>query len=311
MQIYTKNIADLTKMDGLKTAVALGGFDAMHLGHTEIIKKVVNYAKDNQIKSLVYMFSNNPAEVITGKNISAVNSLEKRIDILKNLGVDIVVSQKFDLTIMNMSCEDFADNFLKRLFGARFVVAGYNYSFGKDGSGDINILKRLCDERKIKLYAMPEITVDKKTVSSTVIRELVADGKVKSAAKLMGRYYSVCGTVVKGNGIGGSLLGFPTANIELPTDCVIPKFGVYISRTRVDEKAYDSITNIGGKPTVDKDKNLIETYIDGKFGELYGKFIEVELYEKIRDIIKFDGKAELMRQIEVDVKKMKDFFKED
>ena len=139
MQIYLNNIGELAKLDGLQTAVALGRFDAMHLGHIEIIKKAVEYARESGIKALVYMFSNNPIEVITGRKITSVNSLEKRISILESLGVDIVAAQEFDSEIMNMTCEDFADKYLKELFGAKFVAAGYNYSFGCGGSGDINV----------------------------------------------------------------------------------------------------------------------------------------------------------------------------
>ena len=309
MQSYLNNIGELTKLDGLQTAVALGQFDAMHLGHIEIIKKAVGFARENKIKSLVYMFSNNPIEVITGKKIPSVNSLEKRISILESLGVDIVVAQEFDSGIMNMTCEDFGNEYLKELFGAKFVAAGYNYSFGRGGSGDINVLKMLCADRNIKVCAVSEVKVGGNQVSSTIIRNCITDGDVSGAAQLMGRYHSVSGTVIRGNGIGGSVLGFPTANIALPTECVLPKFGVYISRTHLDGEVYNSITNIGGKPTVDDESRLIETYIDGKFNELYGENIEVELCEYIRGIMKFENKEALMAQLEKDKLKMKGYFK--
>lgn len=309
MQIYLNNIGELAKHDGLQTAVALGRFDAMHLGHIEIIKKAVEYARESGIKALVYMFSNNPIEVITGRKITSVNSLEKRISILESLGVDIIAAQEFDSEIMNMTCEDFADKYLKELFGAKFVAAGYNYSFGSGGSGDINVLKKLCTDRDIKLCAVSEVTVGGNQVSSTIIRNRIADGDVSGAAELMGRYHSVSGTVIRGNGIGGSVLGFPTANIALPTECVLPKFGVYISRTHLGGGVYNSITNIGGKPTVDDKSSIIETYIDGKFKELYGESIEVELCEYIRGIMKFENKEALMAQLEKDKLKMKEYFK--
>lgn len=309
MQSYLNNIGELTKLEGLQTAVALGQFDAMHLGHIEIIKKAVGFARENKIKSLVYMFSNNPIEVITGRKIPSVNSLEKRISILESLGVDIVVAQEFDSGIMNMTCEDFGNEYLKELFGAKFVAAGYNYSFGRGGSGDINVLKMLCADRNIKVCAVSEVKVGGNQVSSTIIRNCITDGDVSGAAQLMGRYHSVSGTVIRGNGIGGSVLGFPTANIALPTECVLPKFGVYISRTHLDSEVYNSITNIGGKPTVDDESRLIETYIDGKFNELYGERIEVELCEYIRGIMKFENKEALMAQLEKDKLKMKGYFK--
>lgn len=310
MQVYLGNGTELNIAE-TKTAVALGNFDAMHIGHIGIIQNAVDYAKENGIKSLVYMFSDSPAEFITGKKIPAVNSMEKRLEILQNCGVDIVVAEEFGSEIMNMSCENFADKYLKDRFNAAYVAVGYNYRFGKGGAGDAEMLKKLCAKRGIEACAIPEIKVNGKTVSSTVIRKLIADGNPAEVAELMGRFYSISGKVVRGNGIGKKALGFPTANIPLPKDSPVPKFGVYVSRTFVDGSSYPSITNIGGKPTIEENTTLIETHIDGDFPDLYGINIEIEICDFIRDIIKFEGKDALIIQLEKDKKHMREYFKQE
>lgn len=307
MRVYLNNTAQLAE-DSLNTAVALGRFDAMHLGHIAIIQRAVEYARENAIKSLVYIFVNDPLEVISGKKIKAVNSLEKRLEILESLGVDIVVADDFGPELMSVSCDGFVDNCLKDRFGARFAVAGFNYRFGAGGSGDINTLKELCGKRGIQVCVVPEVTVSGSQVSSTIIRRKIADGDVSGAAELLSRYYSISGKVVRGNRLGSRKLGFPTANIVLPDDLVVPKFGVYISRTKVDGNLYPSITNVGGKPTVDESSLCIETYIDAEFGELYGKDIEVEFCEYIRGISKFDGMTALAAQLCRDRDKAREFF---
>ncbi len=311
MQLFFKDktIADLADIKG--AAVALGEFDSMHLAHTEIVKKAVDYAQKGGYKAVVYMFSNNPLEVIKGVGCKYINSLEKRMKILFSMGVDIIAAEKFDENIMNISPEDFVNGYLAKKLRAKYVVAGYNYRFGKGGAGDTDTLKRLCDINGISLSVVPQITYMGERISSTKIRELISKGDVQTASKFMGRYYSLCGEVICGNQIGGSRLGFPTANIEIPQGYVLPKCGVYISRAVLNGSGYPSVTNIGPKPTVCEGEAYIEnieTHIDAKLGNLYGEKIEIEFYDFIREIVKFDTLDELSLQIENDREKMRSFF---
>ncbi len=306
MQIY---LSDLSP-NGLteKTAVALGQFDAMHIGHTAIIGRTVEYAKENSLKSLVFMFENDPLEVICGREPMAVNSLQKRTEILRELGVDIVVIKKFDRGFMELEGIDFIDEYLVRRFNAGFVAAGFNYKFGKGAGGSTDLLKAECGARGIEVCILPEITLDDKTVSTTRIKSEISDGNVDKAAKLMGRYYSVDGTVKEGNRLGKKVLGFPTANIEIPTGRVVPAFGVYIAVVRLGGERYPAICNIGEKPTVENNYLCIEAHIDGEFGELYGKDIEVEFCKFIRKTQRFDSLEKLAEQLAADKSAAQKFF---
>lgn len=307
MQVYLNNKNRIENIE-CGTAVALGRFDAIHIGHIEIIKNTVVYAKENGILSLVYMFINDPAEFTSKKKILSVNTIEKRIAILEAIGVDIVVADNFDSNIMNISPDTFVNEFLVERFNAKFVSAGYNYHFGKCGAGNIDTLKALCEEKGIIVSGISEIKVNGKPVSSTIIRNKIADGEVKKVAELMGRHYSISGVVVRGDGIGREKLGFPTANIELPKTVVVAKNGVYVSKTYLDGKLYNSITNIGGKPTINNEPPRAETYIDATLSDLYGKEIKVELYKYLRPVLKFESIDALAEQLSKDKIEMRKYF---
>ncbi len=307
MQIYNLK-TDAEKLQkttqSTKTAIALGQFDAMHIGHSAIIKSVVRHARENGLFSLVHIFDNNPIEAIRGEKIPSINTLEKRLEILRSIGVDIVCIAHFDAEYMNIKYKDFVSLYLHKIFGASLVSVGYNYRFGKGGVGDAQALKNECKKHAIDVTVMPQIELSGEVVSSTLIREKLTQGDVEDVAKMLGRYFSIRGEVVYGNQIGGERLGFPTANIEIPDEVILPKPGVYITRTRVGDKMYRSITNLGLKPTVEKDIKCIETHIDGVFGSLYGEVIEVEFCAFLRDTKKFDSLDALSEQLKKDKKMM-------
>lgn len=309
MIVYRNN--DIENIGLKNTAVAIGEFDALHIGHIKIINKAVSNAKAMGLKSLVFMFENNPLDIVHNTKVKAINSIDKRIKILEGLGVDIVVISKFDKKIMEIPKEKFFDNYLIEKFGAKSISVGFNFSFGRKGEGDTAYLAKRCDNCNIKLDIISEVAISGKTVSSTRIRELISSGNVETAAVLLDRFFSISGTIVKGNQIGGKLLGFPTANIEMPENNIVPEYGVYITRAVIDGLSYPSITNVGEKPTVGKNHTGIETHIIGaEFGELYGKCIEVEFCEYIRKISSFKNADELISQLEKDKNKAIKYFKE-
>ncbi len=306
MQVYY----DAQNLKLENTAVALGQFDALHIGHMEIIEAVVKYSKENNLKSLVYLFINDPSGIIGNDKSKAVNTLSKRLEILKKANVDIVVAQEFDKEFMSLSATQFIDKYLCERFGARGAFAGFNYRFGKGGAGDAELLKDECEKRGIKVNIVPEISLGGNRVSSTLIRGEIEKGNMENVISLMGRAFSLEGEVIKGNSIGEKL-GFPTANMSIPTGQIIPKFGVYISYAIVDGKKYSAITNIGPRPTVKIGECFVETYIDGFSENLYGKQIEVEFLTFIRDIKKFENFDELKIQLNKDKHTMKNYFKGD
>ncbi len=309
MIVYRNN--DIENISLKNTAVAIGEFDTLHIGHRRIINKAVSNAKAMGLKSLVFMFENNPLDIVLNTKVKPVNSIDKRIEILEGLGVDIVVISKFDKKIMEITKEEFFDNYLIEKFGAKSISVGFNFSFGRKGEGDASYLEKRCEDSSIKLDITPEVTLSDKTVSSTRIRELISTGDVETAAKLLDRYFSISGTIVKGNQIGGKLLGFPTANIEMPENTIVPEYGVYITRAFINGQVYPSITNVGDKPTVGKNYTGVETHIIGsEFGELYGKCIEIEFCEHIRKISSFENADALINQLEKDKDKAIKYFEE-
>ncbi len=305
MQIYYDT---QIKLKG--TAVALGQFDALHTGHTEIIKSTIKYASENGLKSLVYLFVNDPTEVISGKSQRAVNTLEKRLEILEELGVDIVVAQEFNKEFMALSATEFLYEYIVQKFGAEYVAVGFNYRFGKNGAGDTEFLKDECQKKNIKIEIIPEISLCGDRVSSTRIRREIENGNMETVKILMGRYFSLKGEVIKGNQIGKTL-DFPTANMDMPSFQVVPKLGVYISRVLIGGKKYPAITNVGKRPTVEDGESFIETYIDEFSESIYGDEIEVEFLKFIREINKFESLNKLKEQLDTDKNTMKNYFKGD
>ncbi len=284
------------------SAVALGDFDAIHIGHREIIGDSVDYARKNGAASVVYMFASRP-----NKNFPDINTLEKRLEILESLGVDFCVVEEFTEEYKNISCESFVKDYLEKRLHAKAVFVGFNYRFGKNAAGDTDMLRELC-KGKIEVFEKACVKVRDIPVSSTAIRKMVEKGEVKAAEEFLGRYFSICGTVVHGKQIGRTI-GFPTANIKRPKSSLLPKSGVYISRTKVENEHYYSITNIGTKPTVCDMTNNIETAIGNFSGDIYGREIEVEFCDYIREIRKFESLDALKAQLRSDMSRAKDFFK--
>ncbi|MDO5311264.1 MAG: riboflavin kinase, partial [Clostridia bacterium] len=211
MQIYRLG-SDISAMPKLKnTAVALGRFDAVHRGHMCIIGEAVSYAKKNNLKSVVFMFENDPSEIVSGKVVPEINTQRQREEILEALGVDIVVVKTFDREIMELDCETFIRVYLVELLGAEFASAGFNYRFGRGGAGNVDILRSICAKHGIFVSAVDEVS-DGGTISSTRIRKLISDGDMETATRLLGRYFKISGVVMHGNRLGGKIIGFPTAN---------------------------------------------------------------------------------------------------
>ena len=277
-------------IDGKKTAVALGSFDAMHKGHTEVIGGAVAYARQNDIPAVVQLVEI-PRDV-------KVNTLEKRIKILEKLGADIVVIEEFSPEFKSVGYKEFVSEYLAERYNAAAVFSGDNYRFGHMAEGDTMKLHEECSKFGIEVFVKTCVKLDR-IISSTEIRGLVRDGKMEKVNEYMGRPFSVSGEVVHGKALGRKI-GFPTANINIPEGVVEPKEGVYLSRVLVEGMVFYGITNIGAKPTVDVAERTIETYIKDYRGDLYGKVIEIQFLKRIRDIQKFDSIEGLKAQLEKD-----------
>ncbi len=291
------NSNDLKKYLTKKTAAALGSFDAVHKGHLSVIEGAVNYAKKEGLHSLVQLVET---------DCPKVNSLEKRLEILENAGVDFVVVEKFTEEFRTTDYKTFVKESLVGKYNAQAVFTGENYRFGYMAKGDVEKLSELCQQYNIKVFVQKSVMLDT-TISSTEIRKFVKNGNLEKAKEYMSRPFSILGTVVSGKALGKKL-GFPTANIDIPESIVMPPCGVYATKVLVDGERYDGITNVGTKPTVDDQIPNIETHLIGFSDDIYGKKIEVEFHKKLRDILKFDDVDKLKKQIEKDKIEAKEYF---
>ncbi len=280
--------------------VALGNFDGIHLGHQAIIKKAVNDARGEGLKSAVFTFSNHPRNLLKKeKVVKGILYTEDKLSIIEKLGVDYVFNISFTEKIMNMEPVDFIHDLLLDKLKAREVMCGFNYRFGRMAQGDVNLLIKEGMENNFGVHITQPFRVDGRIVSSSLIREEIKAGNFIECEKLLGRTYAVKGEVVIGNKIGRTI-GFPTCNINIDESMASPPNGVYITRCIYDGVTYPSITNVGTKPTIGEYARNIETHIFKFDKQLYGSEIKVEFIEKMRDELKFDSLEELKKQIDID-----------
>ena len=280
-----------------KTVLALGMFDGMHLGHKKLIDTAVLLAKHNKLQPACFTFSNHPQELFGGK-VARLITNEERTKIMKRLGVERIEEVEFTREIAGLSPERFLD-MLRDRFDPQIIVAGYNYTFGKGKKGNAELLSKLAPQKDVGVAIVPAVTVGKQPVSSTRIRELLEKGDVSSVQLLLGRTYTLEGTVVEDRRIGRTI-GFPTANIEPDLSRAIPMDGVYVSMAELGGEVLPAVTNIGTNPTVGGTERTIETNIFDFDGDIYGKELRVHFVKRLRPVMTFAGLDELKAQIAKD-----------
>lgn len=283
-----------------KTAVALGNFDGMHVGHIAVIKKAKSYAEKGFVPVAV-LFDEHSKKAITGKAPPMLMTVAERDAIIKENGLRI--EKLIFGEIQNLSPREFVKKILIDCLNARVVCCGYNYRFGKDALGTAEELKNICEDFGVLCETVGEVEVASCSVSSTEIRGLIKNGELKKANKMLGRPFGFTAKVIDGDK-RGRRLGFPTMNQELPNGLVLPRFGVYGSEITIDGRKYKGITNIGKRPTVGTERILSETYIIDFDGDIYGKNAEVRLLNFIRPEKKFNSFEDLAAQIETDIKEV-------
>lgn len=285
------------------TAIALGKFDGIHLGHQMIVNGLLK-EKEQEKKALVFTFESAP-NIILKDNLMQKNiyTREEKAKYFSELGVDILLEYPFTKEFAACEAKDFVLKFLVRKLGVRSVYVGTDCHFGKGRSGDINLLQVLGEEYQFKVHVITKKTLKNQIVSSTRIRDsLISD--FDFANEMLGNPYFVFGPVIHGNHLGHTI-GCPTINQEIAENKVIPSIGVYASRICIDGKYYRGISNLGKKPTVQKQNKIgLETYILDYQGDLYGKEIKTELLFYIRPERKFNNLDDLILQIKNDVSTM-------
>lgn len=282
----------------VQTAVTVGKFDGFHLGHQSLISAVLR-EKEKGYSSCVVTFSTN----VDAERSMIYTKKEQQL-LCDRLGIDVMAEYSFE-DIREMSAEQFITEILLKRLQARVVVVGEDFRFGKNRTGDVSLLKDLEDTYGYRTVCIPKVEETNRRVSSTGIRELLATGAVEEANKLLGRPYAVFGEVLHGKKLGRTL-GFPTMNLIPPAEKLLPAYGVYVTRTMVDGRLIDGITNIGRRPTVDSDGHIsVETHLFDYEGELYGKQVEVQFLHFLRLEQKFLNVDELQDAMQQDLKNAK------
>lgn len=279
-----------------KTAVALGTFDGVHLGHRVVLDLPNNY------KRVAVTFTAPPKTELSGKK-ELITTTEDKCERLKKIGIDEICLLEFS-KVKDMSAEDFL-NFLNRKYAPSIISCGYNYRFGKNGEGNIDYLSRFCKENEIELRCRDCVCAGKTPVSSTVIREMLSRGEIEEANELLCEPFSFTAEIISGDRRGRTM-GFPTINQKYPEELVEIKFGVYKTLVQFDDKEFIGITNIGIRPTYELDYVISETHILDFSGDIYGKKVKIIPLKFLRAEKKFSSLNELKNQIDADLKYIKE-----
>lgn len=287
--------------------LALGFFDGVHFAHQTLIKKTVELAQKNGIKSALITFLDSPFYILTGKNPSYITLLDDKINLIQNLGVDDIYVLDFNKYKL-MEADDYIHNVLIEHFHPKFIVTGFNHRFGANKKGDSKLLSSF--NHDFNYVEINPIYKNDILISSTNIKKFISDGEIELANKMLNRNFSIKGTVIKGQEIARTL-GYRTANIILDNKLIKPKYGVYFGYSYYKNTKYPSLINFGIRPSVDK--NLVETlevHLLNFNKNLYGEELKVEFETFRRGEIKFSNIEELKNQINSDYLALLDFIKE-
>lgn len=286
---------------GEPTAVAIGKFDGLHLGHRKLLREIIAQKEDG-LKAAVFTFDPSP-EIFFGMNPSrelSTNS-EKR-QLFEEIGIDILVEFPFNKETAAISPESFVIDILRKRMNAAFVAAGTDLSFGAMGKGNFELMSSLARHLDFEAKKIDKIERNGKVISSTLIRELVEKGNMEEAAACLGEPYRITGKIVHGRALGRRI-GIPTLNQIPPADKLLPPYGVYYSEVRADGKVFKGMTNIGIKPTVtDEHRTTAETYLYDFSGDLYGEYADVKLLTFRRPEQRFADIDELKRTMQEDIR---------
>lgn len=282
------------------TTVTIGTFDGVHLGHKKIIKRLTQHLPD-KFQSLVLTFFPHPRMVLQEQSdIKLLNTIEEKAQLLENAGLQNLIVHPFDQSFSQLSAEDFVKEVLVKQFNVGKIIIGHDHRFGKNRSADIHDLIAFGQKYHFDVEQISAEEIDEVSISSTKIRIALQEGNIHLANEYLGYNYFLTGFVVKGKQLGRTI-GFPTANLKIEEDYkLIPQNGVYVVRSRIDEKETFGMMNIGTNPTVDGQNQTIETYFLDFSGDLYDQKLKIELLHRIRSEEKFASLEALKEQISQD-----------
>lgn len=298
MEIITA-LGQLHKFD-VPCVVALGTFDGLHRGHVDVIRTAREQALKTGGKLAVFTFSNHPYACFRPDRVPpALITPQQKQELLRDLGVNVLVDIPFDMSVARLEPEQFLQRL--QVLGYSCLVVGSNFTYGIRGEGTVATLKESAAKLGFTLLVRSLVSDGAMVISSTAIRRLIAEGDIVEANRMLGRSYSISGTVAHGNE-RGRLLGYPTANLELEDSCLaIPSGGVYVVRVMLDGKIYGGMANIGKNPTFgDVEKPRLETHIFDFAGDIYGRQLTVQFVQRVRGEVKFTSLDALKAQLAQD-----------
>lgn len=281
-------------------AVTIGNFDGVHRGHTVLLDRLVKQAQALGGPAIVFTFDPHPAQLLYPDAIPpSLTWTERKAALLAELGADAVIAYPTDPAVLQLTPEEFFRQIIQERLQARAMVEGPNFFFGRNRSGSIDDLRRLCDGAAVALEIVQPLKIDGRYVSSSWIRELIQAGDVRQADALLTRPYRVHGLIVKGAGRGATI-GFPTANLD-PVGMVLPPLGVYAGRAMVAGNSFAAAVNIGPNPTFGEAQLKFEVHLIGCDRDLYGQLLELDFLDRLRDIRSFPDVDTLQQQLRRDV----------
>jgi len=297
-----KIIESFQNLNSHKTIVTIGTFDGVHIGHQKIIERLVNTAKQENLKSVVLTFFPHPRMVLQkDANIKLIHTIEERSNILNQLGIDYLCIKKFTKAFSRLSAEEFVADILVKQLNIKKIIIGYDHHFGRNRSANIDDLKRFGEIYNFEVEEISAQDINDVSVSSTKIRTALEEGDIETANSFLGTNFMLHGKVTKGKGLGKTI-HFPTANIDIAENYkLIPKQGVYVVRATYKNQTLFGIMNIGMNPTIsDNTKQTIEVHFFNFNENIYDENITVEILTRIRDEQKFESLEALKKQIEKD-----------
>ncbi len=285
-------------------AIALGTFDGIHQGHRQLIAELKKQKQRYGRQTIVYTFLTHPLQVLEPEKApSQIMLLSEKIKEFSRLGIDILVLNSFDHAFLHQTPRVFMDQLYDR-YHIKTIVVGFNFHFGYQGTGDKTFLEAESREKGWDLICVPPVRFGDRVVSSSLIRSSLSEGRVEEAAKMLTRPYCIKGKVIHGYGRGRKM-GFPTANLQFSNRKVLPKFGVYLTKCRLNGKMYWGMTNVGRNPTFSEKGLSIETYLPDFGGDLYGQTMRIFFLTRLREEMKFEHVSDLTKQMQQDVKNVK------
>ncbi len=287
--------------------VTIGNFDGVHVGHQKIISLAMDLAKSRGGHSIALTFKPHPQAALNPqKEMQLLTTYEEKIQIFKGLGIDFAIEEPFSREFSEIEPIEFFNEFLLKRLGAECIVVGYDFGFGKNRGGHLDVLKDLCQNAQVELIVVPPMRLEGEIISSSRIRNYLMHGQIQEANQLLGRRFSYQGIVSHGDG-RGKKIGFPTANLKMENKLVLP-YGVYATYAVFGDQLYPSVTNIGVRPTFQQGRPalvaspLVETHFLDQTLDLYGYRLEILFEEHIRAEQKFKDLESLKTQIQLDIK---------